>query len=43
MQEVLIFQVRHILAILENNPSKFLHVNKVQLLSFQMISVSILH
>ena len=33
----------HILAFLENNPDKFSYVNKVQSLSFSMISISILH
>ena len=30
-------------AFLENNPNKFLYINKVQSLSFPMMSISILH
>ena len=39
----LILQVRHISAFVENNSDIFLYVNKVQSLSFLMISISILH
>ena len=36
----LIFQVQYISAFLENNTNTFLYVNKVESLSFPMISIS---
>ena len=43
MQDALIFLVQLVSTFLGNNPNKSLYINKVQSLSFPMISISILH